>query len=143
MVKNNLLELLVYFLLLAKNNITLALHGLALKLGVLENIADDVDSVPHILPEALRVVHSLLARRVRIEMSSEILYLDFERMLASTVCTFESHMFKEVRRAIRCVGLCARTRIYPDADGSCLRVRVRFCGDGQSIRKGGDFGGGC
>jgi len=44
-VEDDLLELLVNLLLLAKDDVALALDGLGLELGVLENVGKDVDSV--------------------------------------------------------------------------------------------------
>jgi hypothetical protein len=60
-VENNLLELLVDLFLLAENDITLALDGLGLELGVLEDIGEDVDGGGDVVVEGLGVVDGILA----------------------------------------------------------------------------------
>lgn len=60
-VENNLLELLVDLLLLTEDDITLALNGGALELGVLENVGQNVDGVRDVGVEGLGVVDGVLA----------------------------------------------------------------------------------
>jgi hypothetical protein len=60
-VKDDLLELFVNLLLLAKNDVALALDGLGLELGVLEDIGKDVDGVGDVRVERLGVVDGVLA----------------------------------------------------------------------------------
>ena len=50
-VKDNLLELFVDLLLLAEDDVALALNGRGLELGVLEDVGEDVDRVGHIRVE--------------------------------------------------------------------------------------------
>jgi RNAse (barnase) inhibitor barstar len=76
------------------------LNGAALKLGVLEDIGDDVDSLWDVLMEALGVVDRLLMQSVRIEVSAEILHLDLEGMLGATASALEGHMLEEVGQTI-------------------------------------------
>lgn len=59
-VENNLLELLVNLLLLAKDHIALALNGTSLELGVLKDIGEDVDGLGDIVVKGLGVVDSVL-----------------------------------------------------------------------------------
>jgi hypothetical protein len=61
MVKDNFFKLLVNFLLLTQDDISLALDRSILKLGVLEYVADDVDGDWNVLAEALSVVNGLFA----------------------------------------------------------------------------------
>ena len=60
-VEDNLLELLVNLLLLAQDNVALALDGGGLELGVLEDIRENVDSLGDIVVEGLGVVDGVLA----------------------------------------------------------------------------------
>jgi len=60
-VEDNLLKLLVNLLLLAKNDVALALNGLGVELGVLENVGKDVDGVGDVRVEGLGVVDGVLA----------------------------------------------------------------------------------
>jgi hypothetical protein len=60
-VEDDLLELFVNLLLLAKNDVALTLDGLGLELGVLENVGEDVDRVGHVRVERLGVVDGVLA----------------------------------------------------------------------------------
>jgi hypothetical protein len=60
-VENNLLELLVHLFLLAENNITLALDGGGLELGVLEDIRENIDGGGDIVVESLGIVDGVFA----------------------------------------------------------------------------------
>ena len=60
-VEDNLLELLVNLFLLTEDDITLALDSSGLKLGVLEDIGEDVDGLGNIVIEGLGVVDGVLA----------------------------------------------------------------------------------
>ena len=60
-VENNLLELLLNLLRLAKDDVALALDGGLLELGVLENILENVDALGDVLVESLGEVDSVLA----------------------------------------------------------------------------------
>src|SRR5258708_29778414 len=106
-IKDNFLVLLIDFLLLPQDNITLPRDCRGFKLGVLQEITDDVHSGRNVFTERLGIVKGLLARGVSIEMSAEVLDLKFESMLRTAVRSLESHMFQEVSSAIRCIGFCA------------------------------------
>jgi hypothetical protein len=60
-VEDNLLELLVHLFLFAEDDITLALNGLGLELGVLEDIGENVDGGGDVVVEGLGVVDGVLA----------------------------------------------------------------------------------
>lgn len=60
-VEDNLLELLVNLLRLAKDHVALTLDGALVELRVLENVGEDVDSCWDISVECLSVVYSALA----------------------------------------------------------------------------------
>ena len=124
MIKNNFFKLLIDFLLLPQNDISFPLNSRVLEFGVLEDVADDVNSGTNVLFKTLGIVHGLFARRIRVEMSTEIFDLDFESVLISAVCTFESHVLEEVSRSVICLCLCARACVYPDADSGGLRMAM-------------------
>lgn len=60
-VKDNLLNLLLNLLRLAKDNVALALNGSLIETGVLENIGEDVDTLGNIRVEGLGEVDGVLA----------------------------------------------------------------------------------
>lgn len=60
-VEDDFLELLVNLLLLSEDNITLALNGRRLELGVLKNVGKNVNSVGHVRVERLGVVDGVFA----------------------------------------------------------------------------------
>ena len=78
MVENDLLELLVHLFLLAENDITLALDGLGLELGVLEDIGQDVDGGGDVVVEGLGVVDGVFALSLH-QYTSHIQFLSPER----------------------------------------------------------------
>ena len=84
-VKDDLLELLVDLLLLAEDDITLALDGLGLELGVLEDIGEDVDGGGDVVVEGLGVVDGVLALVGLIVRSLEICGYDVPRCRRSSV----------------------------------------------------------
>lgn len=61
MVENDFLELLVDFFLFTENNITLTLDSLLVKLGVLEDVGEDVDGLGDVGVKRLGVVDCVLA----------------------------------------------------------------------------------
>lgn len=74
MIEDNFFKLLVDFLLLTEDDISLALNRSILKLGVLKYIADDVNGNRDILAEALGIVNSLFTRGICIQMSAKVFY---------------------------------------------------------------------
>lgn len=60
-VEDDLLELLLNLLRLAKNNVALALDSGLLKLGVLKNVLENIDALGDVLVESLGKVNSVLA----------------------------------------------------------------------------------
>lgn len=124
MIEDDLLQLLVHFLLLPEDHITLSLDRRSLELRVLKDVTDDVHRSSHILLERLRVVHRLLPRRICVQMCTEVLHFKFESMLRPTVGALEGHVFQEMRRAVCRVRLCPRACVDPDTDRSSLRMRM-------------------
>jgi hypothetical protein len=59
-IEHNFLQLLVYLLRLSQDNVTLALNGVGLEFGVLENIGEDVDGRGYVCVECLGVIDSVL-----------------------------------------------------------------------------------
>lgn len=75
-VKDNFFQLFVNFLLLSKDDVAFALNGGSIQLGVLQNVANDIDRGRNVLPEAFRIVNGLLPRSVGIEVGSEVFDLE-------------------------------------------------------------------
>ena len=138
-VEDNLLELLVNLLLLADDNVALALDRRRLELRVLEDIGDDVDRGRDVLPEALRVVHGLLAGGVGVEMGTEVLDFELESLLRAAVRALEGKVLKEVSGSVVLLGLRARASVNPHPDRRRLRMGLRLGCDRQAIREGGHF----
>ena len=126
MIENDLLHLLINLLLLAQDHIALPLYSRRLQSRVLQNVADDVNTRADVLGEALRVIHRLLARRVRVEVRTNTLNGELELVLRATVGALECHVLEEVCRAIRRVRLRPRPRIDPHAHRRRLRMWVRL-----------------
>ena len=100
-VENNLLELLVDLLLLAKDDVALALDGRRLELGILEDVGEDVDSGGDVVVEGLGVVDGVLAlqihqcrpvlypivagtyRSVGVQVSAHVLNLELQLLLGA------------------------------------------------------------
>lgn len=139
MVENDLLSLLVNLLLLPQDNVPLPLNSSRLELGVLENVADDVHGGRDVLPEALGVVHGLLARGVGVEVSANVLDFELEGVLCSLRGTLEGHVFQEMGGAVVSVRLSARARVNPDTNSSRLRMRVRLGCYCEAVGKGGNL----
>ena len=83
-VKDNLLHLLINLLLLAENDITLALDGSVIQSGVLENVREDLNGLGDIGLEGLSVVDGLLAGSVGVQVSTHVLNLDLKVVLAAS-----------------------------------------------------------
>jgi hypothetical protein len=140
-VEHNLLHLLVNLLLLAENDVALALYGARLELRVLEDVGDDVHGLADVLAERLGVVDRLLPARVRVQVRAEVLDLQLKRVLRALAGALEGHVLEEVGSAVRLVRLRTRASVDPDTDGRGLRRGVRLGRDGEAVREGGDFGG--
>lgn len=138
-VEDNLLNLLVNLLLLAENDVPLALDGGLLELGVLEDIGKNLDSLGGIVlerpgkvdcvlalpnPSALRPSESISNpyRSVRIQVSAHVLNLELELLLCPALGALEGEMLKEVRNTVRLVGLSPAARIDPDTARRSLRI---------------------
>jgi hypothetical protein len=132
MVKHDLLILLVDLLLFAQDDVALTLDGATFKLGVLEDVGDDVDGLGNVLAEALGIVDGLLTRRVRIKMSAEVFHLELKGVLRATARAFEGHMFEEVSGATGCIRLGAGASIYPYTNGRSLSMGMYLCRDSLS-----------
>jgi hypothetical protein len=87
MVKDDLLHLLVNLLLLAEDDITLALNGGVIQGRVLENVREDLNGLGDISLEGLGVVDGLLAGSVGVQVSTHVLDLDLEIVLAARAGT--------------------------------------------------------
>jgi len=134
-VENNLFQLLVDLLLLPQYNIPLPFDGRRVKLGVLKDITDDIDSLWDILLEALGVVDGLFPRCVSVEVGTNVLNFKFQSVLGTTTGPLEGHVLEEMSGSVGGIGLRPGTSIYPDTNCSGLSVGMRLCSDGKAIRK--------
>ncbi|KAI3480564.1 hypothetical protein L1887_57284 [Cichorium endivia] len=82
-VEHDLLLELVNLLLLAEDDVALALDRGVLELRVLQDVRDDVDGLVDVLAEGLGVVDGLLSRGVGVEVSAEVLDLELKSVLGS------------------------------------------------------------
>ena len=122
MVENDLFQLLVNLLLLPQNDIPFPFNRGRVKLGVLEDITDDVDSFGNILLEALSVVDGLLPGCISVEMSTNVFNLELQSVLGTAASTLEGHVFEEVGSSVGDIGFGSRPSIYPDTDRSSLSM---------------------
>lgn len=122
MIENYLFQLLVDLLLLPQNNVSLSFDGRGVKLGVLEDVTNYVDSLGDILLETFGVIYSLFSRCVGVEMSTNIFNLELQSVLGATPGALESHVLEEMSGSVGSISLRPRPSIYPDANCSSLRV---------------------
>jgi hypothetical protein len=102
-IEHNFLQLLVYLLRLSQDNVTLALNGLRLEFGVLENIGEDVDGRGYVCVKCLGVIDSVLTlqsllasamlirqtltyRCIGVEVTTHILDFQLQLLLRSVAC---------------------------------------------------------
>lgn len=128
-VEDDLLHLLVDFLLLAQDDVAFALDGRSLQLAVLQDVGEDVDSGRNVIVEGLGVVDRVLARRVGVEVPAHVLDFQLELRLRALLRALERQMLKEVGGAVGLVRLCARAGVDPDAYGRRLGVGGVLGGD--------------
>lgn len=88
-VKDNLLHLLVNLLLLAENDIALALNGIVVQGRVLENVGKNLNRLGDVGLEGLGVVDSLLAGSVGVQVGTHVLDLDLNVVLTTGVGTLD------------------------------------------------------
>jgi hypothetical protein len=86
-IKDNLLHLLVNFLLLAKDDIALTFDGIAVQGRVLKNVCEDLNRLGDVRLEGLCVVDGLFARGVCVQVSAQILNLELNIVLIAVVGT--------------------------------------------------------
>jgi hypothetical protein len=139
-VEHDLFELLVHLLLFPQNHIPLSLNRGLLQLAILQNVANNVDTLLHVLAKALGIIHRLFARGVSIEVGAEVLDLEFQGVLRTAVGALEGHVFEEVSCPVGFVGFGARTGVDPDAYSGGLGGGVSLGGHCQTIGEGGDLG---
>jgi hypothetical protein len=123
-IENDLFQLLVNLLLLPQNNISLSFNGRRVKLGVLEDVTDNIDRFWDILLEAFGVVDSLLAGCVGVEVSTHVFDLKLQSVLGATACTLEGHVLEEMSGSVGGIGLRPGPSIYPDTNCSSLSMWV-------------------
>lgn|ERR1700722_1819465 len=118
---------------------TFFLYRRCFKLRILENITDDVHGSRHVFAEAPCVVNRLLARGERIQVSTEVLNLEFQRMLASSAGPLERHVLKEMGGSIGFIRFCAGASVDPHTNSGGMSMRMRLCCDCQTVGKSRDL----
>lgn len=162
-VKYNFFSLLVYFLLLSKNDVSFSFNCVAFQFGILKNVRNDIDSLVNIFSESLCIVHSLFSRCVGIQVSTQILHLKLQialRSFASSwrwvwlatlsnkvphnplMLTLEGHVFQKVSGSVCPICFCSRTGINPRSNCGCLSSWIRFSSYSQTIWQGSSLGNG-
>lgn len=81
LVKDDLVLLLLDLLVLAQDNIALALDSFRGNRAVLQDVREDVDGSRDVRLQGLRVVDGLLARSVGVQVSAQVLDLNLETSL--------------------------------------------------------------
>lgn len=159
-VKDDLFELTVDFLLFADNDLSFTLDGTFFQFGALDDIRENfhgfgsivfkrfgvVDGVFTLLVEGL--VFFFLAieeeaqlqmspyRCISVQMSTHILNIQFELLLCALVGSLEGKMLEEVSDTVRPVSLGPATGVYPYSASRCLRIwRVLSCDLCRSSRQ--------
>lgn len=94
MIKYNLLELLVDFLLFPQNNIPLPLDRTSVQFRVLQDIRQDVNSSRDILVECLGVVDGLFSRSVGVQVSTHVFNFQFQSSLITGLGPLECEVLR-------------------------------------------------
>mmetsp|Transcript_26349 Transcript_26349/g.61845 ORF Transcript_26349/g.61845 Transcript_26349/m.61845 type:complete len:222 (+) Transcript_26349:706-1371(+) len=95
-VEDDLLVALLHLLHLTEDHAALTVDGCGFKQRVLQNVAEDVHSLTHVLLEHLGVVHGHLAARISIEVATNVLDLDLECLLRALGGALEGHVLEKV-----------------------------------------------
>lgn len=134
MVKDNLLHLLVNLLLLAKDDITLALNGGVIQGRVLENVGEDLNGLGDIGLEGLGVVDGLLAGSVGVQVSTHVLDLDLEIVLAARAGALLTDEWFRVQLQIESVSFVSMATLFLLNDAPiAMRTRCRASAVQNSI----------
>lgn len=110
------------------------------KLGVLQDVGQDLDGVANVRAQALGVEDSLLPGRVGIQVSSHVLDLELQLRLRPLRRPLEGHVLEEVSDTIVGRGLVAGSGVDPEADGGRGSAGV-LCGHPHAIVEHGHLGG--
>ena len=118
----HLLLLLVDLLRLAKDDAAFPLDRSRVQLRRSQHVGEDVHRLRHVRLEDLCVVNRVLARRVRVQVSSDVLELNLELVLRHLGRPLERHVLEEVRSAVALRALVAAPCVNEDADGRRIPV---------------------
>jgi len=132
-IKYDLFQLLVYLLLLPQDNVTFFLYRRRFELRILQDITDDVYRNWNVFAETFRIINRLFAGCVRVQMSTQVLDLNFQFMLASSASPFKCHMLQKVGCPVRVVGFSTGSGINPNPNCSGMSMWLRLCRDRQAI----------
>mmetsp|Transcript_36419 Transcript_36419/g.107507 ORF Transcript_36419/g.107507 Transcript_36419/m.107507 type:complete len:242 (+) Transcript_36419:840-1565(+) len=139
-VKHKLGHLLVDLFHFAQNHVALSVDGALVKVGVQQDVGQDVDSPSNVLSQDLSVVARLLAASVSIELSSHILNLHLKLLDCSPLGALEQDVLQEVCYAVVLVRLETAARVDPRAHRGRLREGGALRGDTNAVCQRGDLG---
>lgn len=138
-IEHHLFQRLFNLRLLLQNHTSLSLDMRLSQLGVLQHITQNIRHLSDILLERLGRKHRVFTRRVGIQLSSNILHLQLNILLATLRCSLEHHMLKEVRHSIILLSLANRSSINMNAKSHRLASRL-LSRNTNTIRQGGNLG---
>ncbi len=138
MIENHVIRRVLGLADLLDDHALLALEFLEIKRRVLEDVGEDIDGKRHVIAQHPRVVRGLLARRIGIDEATDTLDLLGDAARGPALRALERHVLEHVGDAVGVLGLVARARTHPDADGRRLQMRHLVGDDGQTILKPGN-----
>ena len=130
----------IYLLHFPENHITLATDSVLLKLRVLQDIRENVESLRDVLVQDLGVIRGLFPRSVGVQVASHVLNLLLQLARRPPLGSLEDHVLQEMRRPVRLLRLEPRTGVNPNPDRRRLRREVRLRRDSQAVRQRRDLG---
>ena len=122
-----------YLLHFSQNHIPLTTNPVLVKLRVLQNVSQNIQSVGHILVQDLGIIRSLFPGRVRIQMTTHVLDLLLQLPRRPFLRSLEDHMLEEMSSSVSLLGLEPRPGIDPHSNRRSPSGKVRLGGHPEAI----------